>query len=167
MEYIQLSLFGKMSWERFHQATGWILRPCWKHSRAPRFQCLLLEDGQEAAWCEGERLTSAGGCWTPNIGEGPDSVKEESASSSWQILEEHAAQKYYLSPAECSRILYLSQMAKATPPAEIEYLLQKQGGRGQSSAPSMKEKCDRPQKSRMPGSASKASESQGSLFPPC
>ncbi len=165
MAYIQLSLFGKTSWERFQQATGLLLRPCWKHSRAPRFQCLLLEDGQEAVWCEGDSLISAGGCWTPNIGEGPDSVKEESASSSWQILEEHAAQKYYLSPAECSRILYLAQMAKAQPPAEIEYLLKKQGGSYQSSAPFMEEKCDRLQKSRTPGCSSKASESQLSLFP--
>ena len=27
MVYFQQSLFGKMSWERFHQMTGWILEP--------------------------------------------------------------------------------------------------------------------------------------------
>lgn len=27
MVYFQQSLFGKMSWERFHQITGWILEP--------------------------------------------------------------------------------------------------------------------------------------------
>ncbi len=108
MEYIQLSLFGRTLWERFHQTTGWILKPCWKHSQLPKFQCLLQEDGQMPAWCEEECLISAGGSWTPNIGEAPDCAKEESASFSWQILEEHAAQKYYLNPAGCSRILYLA-----------------------------------------------------------
>ena len=68
MVYFQQSLFGKMSWERFHQMTGWILEPSYPLSQTPMFQCLLLEDGQEPEWCEGERLTSAGGpklrgCW--------------------------------------------------------------------------------------------------------
>ena len=59
MVYFQQSLFGKMSWERFHQMTGWILEPSYPLSQTPMFQCLLLEDGQEPEWCEGERLTSA------------------------------------------------------------------------------------------------------------
>lgn len=67
MVYFQQSLFGKMSWERFHQMTGWILEPSYPLSQTPMFQCLLLEDGQEPEWCEGERLTSAGGSWTPSI----------------------------------------------------------------------------------------------------
>ena len=69
MVYFQQSLFGKMSWERFHQITGWILEPSYPLSQTPMFQCLLLEDGQEPEWCEGERLTSAGGSWTPSIGQ--------------------------------------------------------------------------------------------------
>ena len=71
MVYFQQSLFGKMSWERFHQMTGWILEPSYPLSQTPMFQCLLLEDGQEPEWCEGERLTSAGGSWTPSIGQAP------------------------------------------------------------------------------------------------
>ena len=63
MVYFQQSLFGKMSWERFHQMTGWILEPSYPLSQTPMFQCLLLEDGQEPEWCEGERLTSLGGSW--------------------------------------------------------------------------------------------------------
>ena len=59
MVYFQLSLFGKTSWERFLQMTGWILEPSYPRSQPPMFQCLLLEDGQEPEWCEGERLTSA------------------------------------------------------------------------------------------------------------
>ena len=71
MVYFQQSLFGKTSWERFHQMTGWILEPFYPLSQTPMFQCLLLEDGQEPEWCEGERLTSAGGSWTPSIGQAP------------------------------------------------------------------------------------------------
>ena len=67
MVYFQQSLFGKMSWERFHQMTGWILEPSYPLSQTPMFQCLLLEDGQEPEWCEGEHLTSLGGSWTPSI----------------------------------------------------------------------------------------------------
>ena len=37
-----------------------ILEPCRNPSQIPRFQCLLLEDGQEPEWCEREGLTSAG-----------------------------------------------------------------------------------------------------------
>ena len=42
--YIQLSLFGKTSWERFLQMTGWTLEPFYPPSRTPKFQCLLRED---------------------------------------------------------------------------------------------------------------------------
>ena len=70
--YIQLSLFGKTSWERFLQMTGWILEPSYPPSRTPKFQCLLLEDGETPEWCEGERLMCAGGSWTPSIGQAPE-----------------------------------------------------------------------------------------------
>ena len=65
--YIQLSLFGKTSWERFLQMTGWILEPSYPLSQTPKFQCLLREDGQEPEWCEGARLTCAGGSWIPHF----------------------------------------------------------------------------------------------------
>src|SRR5690625_7709462 len=54
MEHIQLSLFGKTSWELFHQITGWILRPCLNRSQIPKFQCLLPESGQTLEWSEGK-----------------------------------------------------------------------------------------------------------------
>ena len=53
MVYFQQSLFGRTSWERFFQMTGWTLEPCSQRSQPPTFQCLLLEDGQEPEWCEG------------------------------------------------------------------------------------------------------------------
>ena len=71
MVYFQQSLFGKMSWERFHQMTGWILEPSYPLSQTPMFQCLLLEDGQEPEWCEGERLTSAAAHGRPTLGKPP------------------------------------------------------------------------------------------------
>ena len=127
MVYFQQSLFGKMSWERFHQITGWILEPSYPLSQTPMFQCLLLEDGQEPEWCEGERLTSAGGSWTPSIGQAPG-WHDGSASFLWQTLEDGVPTKYFLSPAQCSHFLHLAEIAGCPPPAEIEALLLKQGG---------------------------------------
>ena len=86
MGYIQLSLFGKTSWERFLQMTGWILEPCCNHFPIPKFQCLLLEDGLMPVWCEGERLTCAGGSWMPSIGESPGLFSEERESRrAWSL----------------------------------------------------------------------------------
>ena len=123
MGYIQLSLFGKTSWERFLQMTGWILEPCCNHFPIPKFQCLLLEDGLTPVWCEGEKLTCAGGSWTPSIGESPGLFSEEKESSLWRILEDSVPQKYYLSPAICSRFLRLAQTTGCPPPEPVEYLL--------------------------------------------
>jgi hypothetical protein len=124
MVYFQQSLFGRTSWERFFQMTGWTLEPCSQRSQPPTFQCLLLEDGQEPEWCEGERLTSLGGSWTPNIGQAPD-WHDGSASFLWQTLEDGVPTKYYLSPAQCSHFLRLAEIAGCPPPAEIEALLLK------------------------------------------
>ena len=121
MVYFQQSLFGKMSWERFHQMTGWILEPSYPLSQTPMFQCLLLEDGLEPEWCEGERLTSLGGSWTPSIGQAPG-WHDGSASFLWQTLEDGVPTKYFLSPAQCSHFLHLAEIAGCPPPAEIEAL---------------------------------------------
>ena len=164
MAYIQLSLFGKTSWERFLQMTGWTLEPCWNVSQIPKFQCLLLEDGRTPEWLEGERLTSFGGSWTPGIGESPRPHSEESEYSSWRILEADAPGKYYLSPATCSRLLRLAEMAGCPPPPEIEYLLMKQGGRYQSSTPFKSGACGEPQRKKTGQGLSTASDSQLTLF---
>ena len=139
--YIQLSLFGKTSWERFLQMTGWTLEPSYPPSRTPKFQCLLREDGETPEWCEGERLMCVGGSWTPSIGENPLFRSVGGGCSSWRILQENVPQKYYLSPAVCSRILRLAAKAGCPPPAEIEYLLLKQGGRYPSCVPSSSGGC--------------------------
>ncbi|MGX4670503.1 hypothetical protein JNUCC74_15155 [Cerasibacillus sp. JNUCC 74] len=63
----------------------------------------------------------------------PHSLKEEDVSSSWQILEEHVPQKYYLKPAICNRFLRLAERAGCPPPLPVEHLLEKQGGKYPSS----------------------------------
>ena len=122
MVYFQQSLFGRTSWERFFQMTGWTLEPCSQRSQPPTFQCLLLEDGQEPEWCEGIRPISHGGSWTPSIGQAPD-WHDGSASLLWQTLEDNVPTKYFLSPAQCSQFLRLAEIAGCPPPAEIEALL--------------------------------------------
>ena len=127
MIYIQLSLFGKTSWERFLQMTGWTLEPSYPLSQTPKFQCLLREDGQTPEWCEGDAPISHGGSWTPNTGQGPG-WPDDSASFLWQTLEGGVLPQYCLSPAQCSHFLRLAQRAGCPPPAEIEALFLKQGG---------------------------------------
>ena len=164
--YIQLSLFGKTSWERFLQMTGWTLEPCSQRSQPPTFQCLLLEDGQEPEWCEGERLTSLGGSWTPNIGQAPD-WHDGSASFLWQTLEDGVPTKYYLSPAICSRFLRLAQTTGCPPPEPVEYLLIKQGGRYPSSAPFRNGVCGVLQNQETSLLSSQVSDGQMNLFQLC
>ena len=166
MVYFQQSLFGKMSWERFHQMTGWILELCYPLSQAPMFQCLLLEDGQEPEWCEGERLTSAGGLWTPSIGQAPG-WHDGSASFLWQTLEDGVPTKYFLSPAQCSHFLHLAEIAGCPPPAEIEALLLKQGGAYRSPDPFNASVCGRPPRSGRKQRSETASDCQLTLFPLC
>ena len=84
---------------------------------------LLLEDGQEPEWCEGDVLTSAGGSWTPSIGQAPEGLARGSGFSSWRILEADVPQTYYLSPVQCSHFLRLAERAGGPPPKEIEQLL--------------------------------------------
>ena len=161
---IQLSLFGKTSWEAFLQMTGWILEPYSPPSPAPRFQCLLLEDGREPEWCEGDALTSAGGSWTPSIGQSPG-WPGGSASFSWQILEGGVLPRYCLSPGQCSHFLRLAEKAGCPPPKEIEALLLKQGGVYPSSTPFSCSGCDVPPRIDTPSNFKGVLEGQLTLFP--
>ena len=161
----QLSVFGKTSWERFHQMTGWILEPCSDRSRTPRFQCLLLSDGETPEWCEGDALTSHGGSWTPDIGQAPDDWQGGSGSSSWLILEGGVLTKYCLSPAQCSHLLTLAQRAGCPPPGEIEALLLKQGGVYPSSVPFSSTGCGERQSMGSRHNSAAALDLQLTLFP--
>ena len=164
MVYIQLSLFGKTSWERFLQTTGWILEPSCPRSQTPAFQCLLLEDGQTPEWCEGEALTCAGGSWTPSIGQGPG-WPGGSACSSWLILEGGALPRYCLSPVQCGYFLRQAERAGTPPPAEIEALFLKQGGAYPSPGPFNCSVCGEHPKNRNTSSSETALGFQLTLFP--
>ena len=166
MIYIQLSLFGKTSWERFLQMTGWTLEPCYPLSQTPKFQCLLREDGQTPEWCEGDAPISHGGSWMPNIGQGPG-WPDGSASFSWQILEGGVLPKYCLSPVQCTHFLRLAARAGCPPPAEIEALFLKQGGEYPSSDPFKASVCGGPQKTGSTPRSETALDFQLTLFPPC
>lgn len=161
----QLSVFGKTSWERLHQMTGWILEPCSVRSRAPRFQCLLLEAGQAPEWCEGDVLTSPGGLWMPAIGQTPDDWHGGSEFSSWPILEGGVLTKYCLSPAQCSHFLALAQRAGCPPPKEIEALLLNQGGVYPSSIPFSSTGCGEQPSTGGTRSSAAALDGQQTLFP--
>ena len=160
----QLSLFGKTSWELFHQATGMIIEPCWHPSQIPKFQCLLLDDGRMPEWCEGEALTSHGVLWTPDIGESPLHRSAGGEYSSWRILTASVPGKYSLSPAACSKILRLATMAGVPPPIEIEYLLKKQGGAYQSSDPFSTDGCGEWQRKKTKRGLRPVSDGQMTLF---
>lgn len=161
----QLSVFGKTSWERLHQMTGWILEPCSERSRTPRFQCLLLEAGQVPEWCEGDVLISPGGLWMPAIGQAPDDWRGGSEFSSWPILEGGVLTKYCLSPAQCSHFLALAQRAGCPPPKEIEALLLKQGGVYPSSSPFNSTGCGEQPSMGSTRSSAAALDGQQTLFP--
>ena len=111
----------------------------------------------------GEGLTSAGGSWTPSVGEGPRFPREESVSSSWSILEEGVPETFYLSPAVCSRLLRLAETAGFPPPERIEYLLKKQGGAYPSSIPFRQGGCAEPQGTRTGRTSSGALDGQMTL----
>ena len=162
---IQLSLFGKTSWERFLQMTGWTLEPCYPLSQTPKFQCLLREDGQTPEWCEGDVPISHGGSWMPNTGQGPG-WPGGSGSSSWRILEGGVLERYCLSPGQCSYFLALAQRVGCPPPPEIEALFLKQGGVYPSSAPFSPSVCGAPPSEENAFSSATASDGQMTLFPP-
>ena len=165
MANIQLSLFGKTLEEHFLQTTGWTLEPCWSRSQIPKFQCLLVEDGQTPEWFEGVQLMCAGASWTPSFGESPPSLKEENVSLSWQILEDSVPQKYYLNPTNCTHILTLAERAGTPPAKEIEYLLKKQGGKYQSYIPLRIEEQEEVRNIRTNRDLSEVLDGQLTLFP--
>lgn len=167
MEGFQLSLYGRTSRQLLHQMTGWILEPCWNPSQTPKFQCLLLEDGQMPEWCEGDALTSHGDCLTPAIGEAPGSLSGDEEFFSWRILEASVPQKYSIGPEVCSRLLRLAAKVGCPPPRKIEYLLLKQGGAYPSSTHFSPGACAAmPSKATRPDSSA-VLDGQLTLFPPC
>lgn len=71
-------LYGKTYLERFQAIKGVTFKQCSAKSHKPIFQCLDLEDGQEAEWYEARDVKSHGECLTLNIGASPSIAKESS-----------------------------------------------------------------------------------------
>lgn len=78
------TLFGKTFLEHFQATKGVTFKPCLAKSHKPIFQCLDLENGQEAEWYEVRDVTSHGASSTLNIGASPSIARE---SSLLQVLE--------------------------------------------------------------------------------
>lgn len=83
-ENTQNTLSGKTYLEHFQAIKGVTFKQCSAKSHKPIFQCLDLEDGQEAEWYEARDVKSHGECLTLNIGASPSIAKE---SSLLQVLE--------------------------------------------------------------------------------
>lgn len=78
------TLSGKTFLEHFQATEGVTFKQCSAKSHKPIFQCLNLDDGQEAEWYEVRDVISHGGCLTLNIGASPSIARE---SSLLQVLE--------------------------------------------------------------------------------
>ena len=65
------TLSGKTFLEHFQATKGVTFKPCLAKSHKSIFQCLSLEDGQEAEWYEAKDVTSHGASLTLNIGASP------------------------------------------------------------------------------------------------
>lgn len=108
MDGIQLSLFGRMFPEPFHptveKISGASLKNSQKSAKRGGIQYLDLraENGNppERSWATGSALR--GGCLTLSIGVSPSAAVE---STLWQILEEDAPERYYLSAKACAGVL--------------------------------------------------------------
>ena len=125
MEGIQLSLFGKMYPEPSAATAGTISDACWKRLRTSKggeYQCLDLhaESGCEPVKSWATDTPSPGVYWTRNTGECPRGVRE---STLWQILQEDAPERYYLSAKACKGVLRRAELrGKKLPPMLREAL---------------------------------------------
>lgn len=105
-------LFGKTYLEHFQAIKGVTFKPCLAKSHKPIFQCLSLEDGQEAEWYEAKDVTSHGASLTLNIGAYPNIVRE---SSLLRVLEIGGGRPEVLfEPESMSRYFAESQSKKET-----------------------------------------------------
>mgnify|MGYP001751926917 CR=1 FL=1 len=105
-------LFGKTYLEHFQAIKGVTFKPCLAKSHKPIFQCLDLDDGQEAEWYEVRDVISHGESLTLNIGASPSIVRE---SSLLRVLEIGGGRPEVLfDPESMSRYFAESQSKKET-----------------------------------------------------
>lgn len=106
------TLSGKTFLEHFQATKGVTFKPCLAKSHKPIFQCLDLENGQEAEWYEVRDVTSHGASSTLNIGESPSIERE---SSLLQVLEIGGGRPEVLfEPESMSRYFAKSESKKET-----------------------------------------------------
>lgn len=104
--------YGKTYLEHFQATKGVTFKPCLAKSHKPIFQCLSLEDGQEAEWYEAKDVTSHGASLMLNIGASPSIVRE---SSLLRVLEIGGGRPEVLfEPESMSRYFAESQSKKET-----------------------------------------------------
>lgn len=123
MQDTLLTQYGKTSPELTVQIKERISGEFSKRSQRAKFQCLDLESGQKADWCEYQTVKSLGELSTPNIGESP-SVENVSILS--QILEAEVLERYYLSPKACSGTLRRAEKRGKSLPPLLEAVLRAQ-----------------------------------------
>lgn len=106
------TLSGKTFLEHFQATKGVTFKPCLAKSHKPIFQCLDLENGQEAEWYEVRDVTSHGASSTLNIGASPSIERE---SSLLQVLEIGGGRPEVLfEPESMSRYFAKSESKKET-----------------------------------------------------
>ena len=106
------TLSGKTFLEHFQATKGVTFKPCLAKSHKPIFQCLDLENGQEAEWYEVRDVTSHGASSTLNIG-ASSSIERE--SSLLQVLEIGGGRPEVLfEPESMSRYFAKSESKKET-----------------------------------------------------
>ena len=123
MDNTRNSQSGKTSLAHCQVLPDVTLRLCLKRSQKPKFQCLVLDNGQTPAWYEAEALTSLGACTTPNISEQHSGAGVSFLS---QILEANAAEKYSLSPKACQGILRRAERRGKELPPMLKTALEQQ-----------------------------------------
>ncbi len=104
---------------------GVTLKLCFRRSQRARFQCLDLESGPTPEWYEAEELISLGSFTTVNISERHSGAGACFLSA---ILEEHAPDKYSLSPKACAGILRRAERRGKDLPPLLKAALMKQAG---------------------------------------
>lgn len=115
----------------FRVIKGRISAECLKKSQKPTFQCLIVEDGQQAEWLEAPQAVQLGDSWTLNTGECPS---VENVSTLYTILTENVPQKYYLSAKACLGILRRAEQRGRTLPEVLETALKQQAQEQQQAS---------------------------------
>lgn len=128
MEYIQSSLFGRMSQVHSQVIEGVTFSLCLKKSDRPIFQCLLLDDGLEPEWLEVKNAESHGERSMLNFGASPNIARESSLS---QVLEDGGGTfRYSLTPKACAGILRRAKERGKCLPEMLETVLARQAHNG-------------------------------------